>query len=91
MGVQNTATIDFGSTPVIEGSFSIVDAGLSGTTYAEAWFMLDSTANNTVQAHEIANAFIKCACSISGTTLTLHCFVEAGKVTGQFKVRYVGN
>jgi len=91
MGTQNTATIDFGSTPVEEASFAIVDANLSGLTYAEAWFMLDSTATNTTLDHEIANALIKVACSISATTLTANCFVEAGLVTGQFSLRYVAN
>ena len=91
MGTQNTTTVDFGATPVDEGTFAIVDAALSGLTYAEAWIMRDSTANNTVLNHEIANAFIRLSCSISGTTLTIHCFLEAGLVTGLIKIRYVAN
>lgn len=91
MGTQSTTTVDFGAVPVDEGSFVIVDANLAGLTYAEVWIMMDSTADNTVLDHEIANALMRTACSISGTNLTVHCFVEAGLVTGQFKLRYAAN
>ena len=91
MGTQNTTTIDFGTTPVDTKTFTIVDAALSGLTYAEAWAMRDTTADNGITLHEMANTLMRFACSISGTTLTIVADILMGRVTGQFKIRYVAN
>ena len=91
MGMMKTITVDFGSTPIDTKSFTDVDAGLAGLTFVEAWFMRDSTADNPVTFHEMASGLIRVACSITGTTLTLVADVIAGRVTGQFSLRYVAN
>lgn len=96
MATQGTATIDFGSTPVDEDSFDIADATLSGLTYAEAWFMRDTTVGlggeeNNEDAHEQIASRARTACSISGTTLTVYVEILVGFVTGKFKLRYVAN
>lgn len=91
MSTQGTATIDFGSSPVDEATFNIIDASLSGLTYAEAWFMRDSTADNSVDEHEQIAGRARATCSISGTTLTIYVEILVGFVNGTFKIRYVAN
>ena len=91
MSAQGTSTIDFGATPVDNKTFAIVDANVSGLTYAEAWVMRDSTSDNSVDEHESLAAYSRTACSISGSTLTIYVEMVLGFVTGQFKLRYVAN
>ena len=91
MATQGTATNDFGSTPVDTGSFNIVDASLSGLTYAEAWVMQGSTATNNATHHQMANSLMSLTCAISGTTLNIIADSIDGLVTGQFSIRYVAN
>lgn len=91
MSTQGTATIDFGTTPVNQATFAIVDATLSGLTYSEAWFMRDVTGDNNADAHEQIGSYANVTTSISGTTLTAYVELLVGFVTGQFKLRYVAN
>jgi hypothetical protein len=92
MPTQGTATVDFGATPVDTATFAIVDATLSGLTYAEAWIMRDSVGDNNEDAHEqLAARTGHLPCSIAGTTLTVVVDVLIGFVTGQFKLRYGAN
>jgi hypothetical protein len=86
-----TATVDFGSTPVDNATFNITDAALSGLTYAEAFWMRESTAQNSVDEHETLASWSRLICSITGTTLTVYCELLAGFVTGQFKLRYAAD
>ena len=91
MGIQGTTVVDFGSTPVDSATFAVIDAGLSGLTYAEAWIMRDSTASNSVDEHETLGAMMRIMCSIAATTLTLYCELLGGFVSGQVSIRYVAN
>lgn len=85
-----TATVDFGATPVDEKDFVVADGQFAGQTYAEAWFMADSTVDNDADAHEMANALIHLCCETPGAgTLAIRSNVIAGLVTGQFKIRIV--
>ena len=89
---QGTATVDFGATPVDSATFDIVDATLSGLTYAEVWIMGDSTTDNDIDAHEqLASRTGHLPCSISGTTLTVLVDILIGFVIGTFKLRYGAN
>lgn len=92
MGTMVTATVDFGSTPIDEATFIVTDGTFSGLTYAEAFFMSDSTTDNSVTEHRQAASLIRLTCSApSGSDVTLHANVLAGYVTGTFKVRVVAN
>ena len=91
MATQGTTTVDFGTTPIAEKTFAIVDATLAGLTYAEAWAMSDSTAGNNTTHHRMFNGLMTKTCSISGTTLTVVCESEFGLVTDTFSLRYVAN
>lgn len=56
MAGKGQAVIDFGSTPVAEKTFTVTDAAISTTSYVEAFVMIDSTADNTVDDHRHAAA-----------------------------------
>lgn len=88
--ITGFATIDFGSTPVTEGDFTITDAGFAGQANAEAYVMVESTVDNDALAHREAGAFMRLVCEPPGSgTMALHAYILAGMVTGTFKVRYV--
>lgn len=91
MGVQGQTTVDFTSTPADSGTFTVVNAAFSGLTFAEAFFMRDSTASNSVDEHEQAASATRLSCSVSGNTLTIFIDVIIGYLTDQFVVRYVVN
>jgi len=88
---QAITTVNFGSAPVDEATFVISDAALAGLTYAEAFVMRESTADNDVDAHMVLATFWKFACSISGTDLTIEGNAWGVLTTGTFKLRYVAN
>jgi hypothetical protein len=89
--VQGTVEVDFGATPTDTGTFAIVDAAFAGLTYGEAFVMRDSTADASVDEHESFAAYMRFACSISGTTLTIFAELLVGFATGLVKLRYVVN
>jgi hypothetical protein len=83
-----TATIDFGTTPVSEKQFTVTDALIAGTNYVEAFVMVDSTADNNVDAHRHAAASWQLSC-LAGTgsfTLDVTCLIDL--CVGTFKIRY---
>lgn len=89
MAGVGTATIDFGSVPVTEKSFTVTDAAILPTHYVEAFVMTDSTADNSVEDHRHAAASWKLSC-LPGTgsfTLDVNCLVDM--CFGTFKIRYV--
>ena len=94
-----TATIDFGSTPIDEATFTITDATMAGLTYVEAFFMgSDSTdagpwsaTGNTADDHKMASALIQVSASAPvGNNFDVTCLITRGYVVGTFKLRYVG-
>jgi hypothetical protein len=90
MAHLGTAVIDFGSTPVCEGVFSVSDAGFAGQLYAEAFVMVESTVDNDTEAHQEAGAFMRLVCDPPGTgSMTVRATVLYGMVTGSFRIRYV--
>ena len=80
--------MDFGSTPVDFKSFSITEANVSSTSYVEAFFMTDSTVDNTVDDHKRAAVFCRQVCLPGTGSFTLEIYSLMGLMTGQFKVRY---
>jgi hypothetical protein len=90
-GNIGTATIDFGATPATEASVAITgQTGITPASFAEAWFMARSTADNTASDHQQAAAVMRLICSEpttdTGFTITAQCL--HGAVTGTFKVEW---
>ena len=83
-----TTTVDFGSTPVDFATFTITDANVSSTSYVEAFFMVDSTTNNTVDDHRRAAVFCRLVCLPAAGSFTLEAYSQMGFMYGQFKIRY---
>lgn len=99
MATTGTATVDFGSTPTDEATFTITDAAMAGLTYVEAFFMgSDSTGagpwsltTNTADDHKMAGTLIQATASAPvGNNFDVTCLVTRGYVVGTFKLRYVG-
>jgi hypothetical protein len=91
---QGTATLDFGDTPADEASVDVTgQTGILSTSDAEAYFMVDSTADNGTDEHQEGAALCKLVCGniVAGTGFTIyaHCLAMLG--VGQFKVRWVWN
>ena len=88
MAGTGTATIDFGSTPVAEGIFTITDASIGPTNYVEAFVMIDSTSDNTVDDHRHAAASWKLSClpGSGSFELDIACLIDL--CYGTFKIRY---
>jgi hypothetical protein len=89
MAHLGTAVIDFGSTPVVEGEFTITDAGFAGQDYAEAFVMVEGS-GEAAEASKQAGAFMRLVCDPPGSgTMVVRAFVMSGLVTGTFNIRYV--
>ena len=94
-----TATVNFGSIPTDEATFTINDPAMAGATYVEAFFMgSDSTSagpwsatGNTADDHKMAGALItRIASAPIGNNFDVTCLSIRGYVVGTFKLRYVG-
>lgn len=87
-GSVGTATIDFGSSPVAEKSFTITDAGISTSSYINVYVMGDTTADNDLDAHLHAGASWKMV-PVPGTgSFTLYITSLIDMCWGTFKIRY---
>lgn len=90
MGAAVTTTIDFGATPVDEGTFNIVDASILATSYVEAFVMHNDThVDNDAEAHKAFAICARLVCSANAGSFDLMVSMLAGYVTGNFKIRYV--
>jgi hypothetical protein len=87
-GAAGTTTVDFGATPVDYASFTVTDPGIGATDYVEAFFMMDSTVDNTVEDHERAAVFCRLTCLPAAGSFTLKIYSLMGLMSGHFKVRY---
>jgi len=88
MAGKATATIDFGATPVAEGSFTVTDANITTTTDVEAFVVVDSTANNDAEAHRHAAASWQMTVQPGTGDFTLYVTCLVDLCWGQFKIRY---
>jgi hypothetical protein len=91
MAGHGFAVIDFGATPVSEGSFTISDANISAGMVIECWVMGgDSVAGqNDAEDHRHAAASWKLAPGAAGAgsfPLDIYCLID--QCFGQFKIRY---
>lgn len=83
-----TTTIDFGTTPVEEGSFTITDAGITAASYVDVWVMVDTTVDNDADAHRHAAASFKFAAQPGTGDFTLDVYSLIDLCWGTFKIRY---
>lgn len=84
-----TATIDFGSTPIADASFVITEAGVTPTSYMEAYVQGDATPDNTAGDHAFAAVSWQLFCIPGAGEFTLNVTCMVGLCTGTFDVRYV--
>jgi hypothetical protein len=84
----NFATIDFGTTPVSSKVFTITDAAVASTNYVEAFVMIDSTGDNTVDDHRHAAVSWRTSCLPATGSFELDVDCLADLCHGTFKIRY---
>lgn len=86
-----TATLDFGVVPADEATILVTgQSGLSAASFLEAFFMKESTADNTVAEHEEAAARCPLVCEfVDATSFNIIASPEAAYGMGTFKVRWV--
>lgn len=87
-----TATLNFGATPANEASVVVTgQTAILANSQVEAYFMLDSTADNGVDEHEQAKAMCSLVCGsiVPGVGFTIKGTVLLGFATGQFTVHWV--
>lgn len=94
MGAVGTATLDFGAFPgANEASVSVTgQAAIAADSFAEAWFMRDTTGDHTADDHAWAAFFAALSTGnlVAGTGFTIRA-VSTEKLTGTFQVRWVWN
>lgn len=94
MGATGTATLDFTSTPSEDTTVAVTgQVDILSTSFVEAWFMKESTADNSVEEHEEAAALCPLVCEsvVAGTGFTIRAMPIAALGMGTFKVRWVWN
>ena len=88
MAGKSTTTIDFGSTPVADASFTVTDAAISGTSVIEPFVQVTSTADNDTDAHRFAAVSWKMSAAAASGSFTLYVTCLVGLCTGTFTVQY---
>jgi hypothetical protein len=90
MGAAGTATVDFGAAPGTNVVTVAVtgQAGILGTSHAEAWMMGDATADHNAVEHAIAPIKLSCGSLVAGTGFTITAATE-WRLTGTFTVHWV--
>lgn len=92
MGQQISAVIDFG-TGAQEASVSITGLGsILATSFAEAFIMAESNAENSVDDHILASRYITLVCTVpvAATGFTVNAFCEIG-LKGKYNIKAVWN
>ncbi len=88
-GVWASATVDFGATPVSEGTFTVTDAGVSATSVIECTVRpTDTTATNDAGSHLMAGILFRMVPTPGAGAFSLDIKAMVGLVTGQFVIRY---
>lgn len=94
MGAQGTATLNFGATPSRETTVAVTgQTDILAGSHAEAFWMADTTGDNSADAHEqmADHCRLVCASVVAGTGFTIKATLMSGLATGQFSVRWVWN
>jgi len=88
MAGKGFATIDFGSTPVSEASFTITDAAISGASVVEPFVQVTSTVDNDAEAHQHAAASWKLVALPGSGSFTLYVTCLMDLCHGTFVIQY---
>ena len=88
MAGQSSATIDFGSTPLSEATFTITDANISALSVVEPFMMADSTVDNDAESHRHAAASWKMVALPASGSFTLYVTCLIDMCHGTFVVHY---
>lgn len=94
MGAQGTAVLDFGASPAEEASVVVTgQAGIVSGSHVEAFFMRESTSDNSNEEHEEAAALCPLVCGdiVAGTGFTIYAHPIAALGLGTYNVRWVWN
>lgn len=83
-----SATIDFGATPVAEGSFTITNASISATSVVQVFVMGDSTVDNDAASHQHAGASWQMTATPAAGSFALNITCLIDLCWGTFKIRY---
>jgi len=89
---KGTAVLDFTATPSESASIAVTgQAGIIAGSHVEAFFMKESTSDNTVDEHEEAAALCPLVVGdiIAGTGFTIFAHPIAMLGVGTFNVRWV--
>lgn len=91
MATTGTATLDFGASPVDTAEVTVSgQSGLSSGSYIEAFFMSESTSDNTADEHEEASALCPLVCQyVNATSFKIIAHPIAILGVGTFSVRWV--
>lgn len=91
MATKGTATLDFGAAPgADEATVTVTTTGLSPTSHIEAFAMLDSTADNSIDEHEMLAVLGRFSCVyVSSTQFTIKCNLIGLRAMGTFSVRWI--
>ena len=87
-GQVSTATIDFGTSPVDEASFTVTNASITSSSYINVFVMGDSTVDNDAEAHQHAGASWKFATTPGTGSFTVYITSTVDLCWGTFKIRY---
>lgn len=87
---KGSTTVDFGAAPG-SGNVDVIITGVTDIgedAMAEAFVMLDATADHSADEHAIAPIKLTCGDVVAGVGFTIRA-VSAWRLTGAFNVRYV--
>lgn len=85
----SSTTVDFGSTPVSDGTFTIVDASCTANSVLEfAISGASTTATNDANSHAQASALFSFAATPTAGQFSLDVGTMWGLVTGEFVIKY---
>ena len=88
MAGKASATIDFGSTPVAEGSFVITDANVTASTVVEPFVLVTSTVDNDAESHRHAAASWQMTALPASGSFTLYVTCLMDLCHGTFMIQY---
>lgn len=88
MAGHGNATIDFGATPLAEGSFTVTDANITAATVVEPFVLVESTVDNDQESHRHAAASWKLVALPASGSFTLYITCLIDMCHGTFKIRY---
>lgn len=90
---QGTATLDFGATPIDDGSVVVTgQSWVTASSLIDAWVMRSTTADNTADEHEALATFGQFIVTdlVVGVGFTIQCNLTLGLCTGTASINWQG-